>query len=147
MNRARFGFEHRFRVAWGDMDALGHVNNVAFNRYFESARAEYFTARLLHRVAGRREDTGPVVTGVNMEYHRQVHFPADLLATVGVLSVSSRLFELGFSLWSGSDFVAGGVSRHMWLDFGSGRPIRIPPEFVTLLKEEKRGDTRSGRET
>ena len=28
-------------VAWGDMDAFGHVNNVMYYRYFESARIEY----------------------------------------------------------------------------------------------------------
>ena len=30
-------------VAWGDMDSLGHVNNVVYFRYFENARVEYFT--------------------------------------------------------------------------------------------------------
>ena len=29
-------------VAWGDMDAMGHVNNTVFLRWFESARIEYF---------------------------------------------------------------------------------------------------------
>ncbi len=39
------------RVAWGDMDAFGHVNNVIYYRYIESARLYYlepfknFTAR------------------------------------------------------------------------------------------------------
>ena len=31
-----------FPVAWGEMDALGHVNNVAYFRYFENARIAYF---------------------------------------------------------------------------------------------------------
>lgn len=29
------------RVAWGDMDAFGHVNNVIYYRYIESARLYY----------------------------------------------------------------------------------------------------------
>lgn len=29
---------HQQVVAWGDMDALGHVNNVMYYRYIESAR-------------------------------------------------------------------------------------------------------------
>ena len=29
-------------VAWGDMDAFGHVNNVIYYRYIESARIRYF---------------------------------------------------------------------------------------------------------
>ena len=28
-------------VAWGDMDAFGHVNNVLYYRYMESARIRY----------------------------------------------------------------------------------------------------------
>ncbi len=28
-------------VAWGDMDAYGHVNNVVYFRYFEQARIAY----------------------------------------------------------------------------------------------------------
>lgn len=30
------------KVAWGDMDAFGHVNNVQYYRYIESARIAYF---------------------------------------------------------------------------------------------------------
>ncbi len=28
-------------VRWGDMDALGHVNNIVFLQYFETARIAY----------------------------------------------------------------------------------------------------------
>ena len=31
-------------IRWGDMDALGHVNNTIFARWFEQARIEYFAA-------------------------------------------------------------------------------------------------------
>ena len=29
-------------VAWGEMDAFGHVNNIVYFRYFETARIAYF---------------------------------------------------------------------------------------------------------
>ena len=32
------------RVAWGEMDAFQHVNNVSYIRYFESARIAYMEA-------------------------------------------------------------------------------------------------------
>jgi len=31
----------RFPVRWGDMDAMGHVNNTVYFRYLESARIEW----------------------------------------------------------------------------------------------------------
>ena len=30
------------KVAWGEMDALQHVNNAVYFRYFETARLDYF---------------------------------------------------------------------------------------------------------
>lgn len=33
---------HQQDVAWGDMDAFGHVNNVMYHRYVESTRIKYF---------------------------------------------------------------------------------------------------------
>jgi len=37
---------HRSRTAirWGDMDAMGHVNNTVYFRYLEQARIETFEA-------------------------------------------------------------------------------------------------------
>jgi acyl-CoA thioester hydrolase len=29
-------------VAWGEMDAMGHINNIIYFRYFETVRIEYF---------------------------------------------------------------------------------------------------------
>ena len=140
MAAVRYPFSHSFRVAWGDMDALGHVNNVAFNRYFETARAEFFFGKLGEKPAARRTETGPVITSVAMQYRRQVHFPATLEATVGVLEVSARTFGLGCTIWEGPVCVAGGKSQHIWLDFGTGRPTRMPPDFWQLLEQEKVAD-------
>ena len=29
------------RIDWSDLDLLGHVNNIAFSRFFQAARVEY----------------------------------------------------------------------------------------------------------
>ena len=34
-------YEMRFPVRWGDMDAMGHVNNTVYFRYLETARIEW----------------------------------------------------------------------------------------------------------
>ena len=38
------GFVHRERVRFGDLDAMRHVNNAVFLRYFESARISYLAS-------------------------------------------------------------------------------------------------------
>ncbi|MDB5949239.1 MAG: acyl-CoA thioesterase, partial [Massilia sp.] len=32
----------RMPIRWGDMDAMGHVNNTVYFRYFEQARISWF---------------------------------------------------------------------------------------------------------
>ena len=39
----RLVFETRFPIRWGDMDAMGHVNNAVYFRYMETVRIEWMT--------------------------------------------------------------------------------------------------------
>ena len=36
--------EMRFPVRWGDMDAMGHVNNTVYFRYLETARIDWLVS-------------------------------------------------------------------------------------------------------
>jgi acyl-CoA thioester hydrolase len=68
-------------VAWGDMDAFGHVNNVVYFRYFENARIPW-----LDRVGWMRskEETGqgPIIASTSARYRRAVAYPDRLLVGV-----------------------------------------------------------------
>ncbi|KAK3326221.1 thioesterase-like superfamily-domain-containing protein [Apodospora peruviana] len=44
------------KVAWGEMDSFGHVNNVNYYRYAESARVNWITNFAVHVDAAHREE-------------------------------------------------------------------------------------------
>ena len=61
-------------VAWGEMDAFQHVNNVTYVRWLESGRIAYFERiGLLERM--RTEGVGPILARLGIEYRRPVTFP------------------------------------------------------------------------
>jgi acyl-CoA thioester hydrolase len=64
-------------VRWGDMDAMGHVNNTVYFRYIEIARLEW-----LFRVGGPPDPTGsgPVIVNAFCNFMRQLEFPGEVLA-------------------------------------------------------------------
>lgn len=71
------------KVAWGDMDAFGHVNNVMYYRYIESARICYFEhLNLLGR------DVNTVVASSQCKYIKPVFYPDTL--SVGACVVELR---------------------------------------------------------
>ncbi|HFQ4947486.1 acyl-CoA thioesterase [Vibrio vulnificus] len=74
-------------VAWGEMDALQHINNVVYFRYFETARIEYFNKiNLMDEI--KRNQIGPVLSETQCQYRIPVTFPDTLL-------IGSRVSEVG----------------------------------------------------
>ena len=59
-------------IRWGDMDAMGHVNNTIYFRYFEIVRIEW-----LHKVGGAPDPAGegPVIVNAFCNFLRQLEVP------------------------------------------------------------------------
>ncbi|PSW19896.1 acyl-CoA thioesterase [Photobacterium sanctipauli] len=73
-------------VAWGEMDALNHVNNVVYFRYFETARLEYFShIGMMEELA--RTQVGPVLSETSCRYKLPITYP-------DTLHVGSRVVEM-----------------------------------------------------
>jgi acyl-CoA thioester hydrolase len=75
-------------VAWGEMDAMGHVNGVVFIRYFETSRFTYF-ARLGPALAGMgTSDRGWILASLTCRYRAPLTFP-------DTVSVGTRVASMG----------------------------------------------------
>lgn len=61
-------------VAWGEMDAFGHVNNIVYFRYFESGRIAYFMHLQLPEFLNQ-SGVGPILASVNCRYKFPLTFP------------------------------------------------------------------------
>jgi acyl-CoA thioester hydrolase len=76
------------RVAWGEMDAYGHVNNAVFMRWFESARVEWFEAVQFPEEDGK---SGPVLRTASIEYLVPVTYPDTITVSVAPTRSDARL--------------------------------------------------------
>lgn len=130
--RSLFQFWWPITVRWGDMDAMGHVNNVMYFQYLESARIGYFET--LMGWTGRDEGAGrqgPVVVSQCFNYRRQVYYPAELEVGVRCREIRNRSFVLEYAIFrTGTDELVGdGTSVAVWLDYDANKAINIPPEL------------------
>jgi acyl-CoA thioester hydrolase len=121
-------------VRWGDMDVMGHVNNAKYFTYCESARMSYFRAVGMddHRDGGR---FGPALAAAQLNFRRQVRYPADLSVLTRVSEIGRTSFRMEYEivlkdLGKGEDAgerVADGFGVIVWVDYASGRPTPLPP--------------------
>ncbi len=118
---------------WMDGDAYGHVNNVTYYSYFDTAVNEH----LIH--AGGLEPLRATVIGVVAEtacrFHRSLTFPEVIDAGLRVtrLGASSVTYEIGLFRQREDEPAASGRFVHVWVDRASRRPVAIPPPIRAIL--------------
>ncbi|EMF9958095.1 acyl-CoA thioesterase, partial [Acinetobacter baumannii] len=85
------------KVAWGDMDAFGHVNNVQYYRYIESSRILY-----MENVNILTPNIYTVVASSQCKYLKSVFYPDVLKVGVRVEELRKSAFRMAYILWSES---------------------------------------------
>jgi acyl-CoA thioester hydrolase len=136
ITRNQFTYWKSVEVRWGDMDAMGHVNNTVYFVYLESARVE-----LLHligaRRAQRRDPQGPSLVMTTCDFKRQVVYPATLDVGLRVERIGNRSFEMHYGLFlhGTEDLVATARSVNAWIDYGTQRAIALPDDLRAALAE------------
>ena len=83
------------KVAWGDMDLFGHVNNVQYYRYMESARICYFDELNIFQ-----QDVLTVVASNQCKYLNPVFYPDQLKIGVRVEELRNSAMRMSYLIWS-----------------------------------------------
>jgi acyl-CoA thioester hydrolase len=131
-------------VQWGDMDSLGHVNNVIFFRWIESSRIDLLTAAGL--VGGNPASTiGPILARVACDFRKQVHFPDEIVLGCGVEKLGRSSIELRHRLVSRgrNEVVAEGSATIVVFDYQVGKSVAIEGDLRRRLEEMQRSATAS----
>lgn len=132
--RKEFSFFHPETVRWGDMDALGHVNNANYFRYTESARVAFF-AQLFAGEAGFMREWGPILAHIGCDYHVQLHYPATLAVAVGIESISRRSLVMRCPIFrDGEDSAVADVRAVIvWFDYARQQAAPVPQRLRNYL--------------
>ena len=124
----------RFPVRWGDMDALGHVNNAEYLRYFEQSRIEWFD-RLGIRVDGKGD--GPVLLKATVTWLRPVVYPCEIEVRVLAGRMGNTSFHVGGEIVNAHDAAERFTEAEyviVWTDYATARPIRVPDRVRALFE-------------
>ncbi len=123
-------------VAWGDMDALGHVNNTRFLRWFEDARIEAFR-RIGSVDLGSRSDSGPILARLECVFRRPVVHPDTITSMIRASEIGADRYTLEHQLVSADQqqVVAFGTSRMVQVNYRSGEKVPLPAGIIEELEK------------
>jgi acyl-CoA thioester hydrolase len=135
-SRARSHYRHFIAVAtrWMDNDTYGHVNNVAYYSYFDTAVNEHLIR------CGGLDIRGGAEIGVVVEtmcrFHRALTFPdvVDAGLVVSKLGDRSVRYAIGLFRQADEDAAATGHFVHVWVERSSRRPVPVPAAIRAALE-------------
>ena len=114
-------------IRWGDMDAMGHVNNTNYFRYMEVIRLEWL--RELGQVLDGRTVEGLVIINAFCTFHRQFEYPGDILARMYVSDPGRTSFESWTTMTKvqepGAVYASGGATI-VWADYTKQKSVPLP---------------------
>ncbi|MGQ0814805.1 MAG: acyl-CoA thioesterase [Gemmatimonadota bacterium] len=121
-------------VAWGDMDAFGHVNNTMFFRYFETARIAF-----LDRVGFRGDGgaPGPILASTQCRFRQPLEYPDTVLVGARVVELAEDRFTHEYRIVSlkTNGIAADGNGVVVAYDYGRRAKCAIPADVRRRIEE------------
>lgn len=120
---------------WGDNDSYGHVNNVVYYAFFDSAVNRHLIER------GVLDITTSTIIGLVIEtrctFFSSMGFPDVVHVGLKVLHLgnSSVRYEIALFRNEGRTASAVGQFVHVYVDRASNRPVPIPAAVREVLRE------------
>jgi acyl-CoA thioester hydrolase len=129
----RLTHESVIPLRWGDMDAMGHVNNTLYFRYLEIVRLDWFESI---DIRPDPQGEGPVIVNAFCTFHRQLEYPGQVLAKHYVGEVGRSSFDTFVTLertdQPGVVYASGGATI-VWINFPAQRSAPLPDQLKALL--------------
>ncbi len=133
-SRADYGVFYPITTRWMDNDIYGHVNNVAYYSYFDTAANRY-----LIEEGGLDIEDGRIVGYVvnsGCHYHAPITYPEDIEAGLRVDRLGNSSVQYGIAIFrkGENEAAAHGHFVHVFVERAENRSVPIPAPLRSALE-------------
>ena len=126
-------------MRWGDMDAVGHLNNTYYFRYLEQIRINWLES-MGHGI--NPQGIGPVLASTSCSFRKQLVYPANVEITIELekMGRSSLKLRHHFYLQGDPDTIyAYADVTLVWVDYQAGVSVAIPDDIRQAIESAAAG--------
>jgi acyl-CoA thioester hydrolase len=132
MSEKKLVHVERIAIRWGDMDAMGHVNNTVYFRFMEQARIGWFEALVPQGAAWRTH--GIVIVNASCNFKRPLNYPGTVEVKVFAGPPGGSSVPTFYELIFNDSLYADGAATVVFVDMETQKPMRIPDELRARLQ-------------
>lgn len=139
--RAGWPFHHAERIRFGDLDAMRHLNNVEFLRFFETARIAFMQSVFPgHDPAAPTGDFGLIFAEAHIAYRSPGRFGEVVRTWIRPGSIARSSFRMEFEMRADDDaagpdgrLMAEGYGVLVGYDYAAQAPMPLPARVREAL--------------
>jgi acyl-CoA thioester hydrolase len=125
-----FSFIVEMNVEWGDMDALNHVNNVEYFKYFQKSRIAYFEKNNSDNLFTETR-ISTILASTQCKFIYPLTYPDSISIGVRIDSMADEYFTMKYAVVSHKNhkLVAIGDAKVVMFDYDKNKKASIPQEI------------------
>jgi acyl-CoA thioester hydrolase len=126
-------YETTIPIRWGDMDAMGHLNNTSYFRYMEVCRIDWLES--IDSVPNHGTE-GIVIVNAFCNFYRQLSYPGDVLLKMYTSDPARTTFETWVTMERSDEpgvIHAEGGATTIWVDIPNQKARTLPDWLRALV--------------
>lgn len=133
MNQKSKMVELELRLDWSEMDLFGHINNVSYFKYLQSARVQFWETTGLAAIF-RKERKGPILASVKCDFIQPLHYPGKIRILTHLAECGNTSFRLHHRIESESGVLcAEGQDVLVMFDHNTQEKLSLPESLKSWM--------------
>jgi len=125
------------RIDWSEMDLFGHVNNVAFMKYVQAARVNYWEQIGLTKMHAEKKQ-GPMLASTACTFLKPLHYPGNITLQTRLEFIKTTSFGLHHQILNEKkEVVAEAHDVVVMFDFNLNLKMEIPGMIITSIEKQE----------
>lgn len=122
------------RIDWSEMDLFGHVNNVAFMKYVQAGRVNYWEKIGLTQMHLEQKQ-GPMLASTGCTFLKPLHYPGNIIIEASLKFIKTTSFGLQHRIMNEKkEICAEAHDVVVMFDFGRNEKMPIPESIRKALE-------------
>ncbi len=123
------------RIDWSEMDLFGHVNNVAYFKYIQASRVNYWEQSALDSMF-KENKIGPILLSASCKFIKPLHYPGNILLETGIEFIKNTSFGMHHRILNEHNEIA--AEAHdviVTFDFDKNEKVLVPDHFRNTVEK------------
>lgn len=125
--------ELKLRIDWSELDLYGHVNNVAFMKYIQASRVNFWDEVGITKTH-KETNIGPMLASTSCQFKQPLFYPGEVRIEAKVSFIKNTSFGFHHTIYNNKgEMVAEADDVMVMFDFTKNEKVVIPESVRKYL--------------